>query len=32
VVKAIGAVKTGGDDRPTKPVKINKATVIETAK
>jgi cyclophilin family peptidyl-prolyl cis-trans isomerase len=32
VVKAIGAVKTGGDDRPTKPVKINKATLIETAK
>ena len=30
VVKAIGAVKTGGDDRPAKPMKINKATVIET--
>ena len=32
VVKAIGDVKTGGDDRPAKPVKINKATVIEKAK
>ena len=31
VVKAIGAVKTGGDDRPTTPVKIKKATVIESA-
>lgn len=29
VVKAIGAVQTGGQDRPTKPVTINKATVIE---
>ena len=32
VVKAIGDVKTGGDDRPAKPVKINKATVIEKSK
>jgi cyclophilin family peptidyl-prolyl cis-trans isomerase len=33
VVKAIGDVPTGGNDRrPTKPVKINKATVIEQAK
>ncbi len=32
VVKAIGEVKTGGDDRPAKPVKINKATVIEQPK
>ncbi len=32
VVKAIGKVKTGGDDRPQKPVKINKATVIESGK
>jgi peptidyl-prolyl cis-trans isomerase B (cyclophilin B) len=31
VVKAIGAVKTGGDDRPAKAIKINKATVLETA-
>jgi peptidyl-prolyl cis-trans isomerase B (cyclophilin B) len=29
VVKAIGEVKTGGDDRPVKPIKINKATVIQ---
>ena len=32
VVKAIGDVPTGGNDRPAKPVKINKATVIEQAK
>ena len=32
VVQAIGEVKTGGDDRPAKPVKINKATVIEKSK
>ena len=32
VVKAIGDVPTGSNDRPTKPVKINKATVIEQAK
>ncbi|MEX2140487.1 MAG: peptidylprolyl isomerase [Pirellulales bacterium] len=32
VVKAIGEVKTDGNDRPAKPVKINKATVIEQAK
>lgn len=32
VVKAIGAVKTDTNDRPTTPVKINKATVKESAK
>lgn len=32
VVNAIGAVPTGPNDKPSKPVKINKATVIETAK
>jgi peptidyl-prolyl cis-trans isomerase B (cyclophilin B) len=32
VVKAIGEVKTDSNDRPAKPVKINKATVIEKAK
>jgi peptidyl-prolyl cis-trans isomerase B (cyclophilin B) len=31
VVKKIGAVPTGSNDRPTKPVTINKATVIEKA-
>jgi peptidyl-prolyl cis-trans isomerase B (cyclophilin B) len=29
VVKKIGAVQTGSQDRPVKPVTINKATVIE---
>jgi peptidyl-prolyl cis-trans isomerase B (cyclophilin B) len=29
VVKKIGAVQTGGQDRPVKPVTINKATVVE---
>jgi cyclophilin family peptidyl-prolyl cis-trans isomerase len=32
VVKEIGAVKTDGNDRPAKLIKINKATVLETAK
>jgi len=32
VVKKIGAVQTGGQDRPVKPVTINKATVIEKPK
>jgi peptidyl-prolyl cis-trans isomerase B (cyclophilin B) len=32
VVKAIGDVKTDSNDRPAKPVKINKATVVEKAK
>ncbi|MDZ4821447.1 MAG: peptidylprolyl isomerase [Planctomycetota bacterium] len=32
VVEAIGKVPTGSNDRPTKPVKINSAKVIETAK
>jgi peptidyl-prolyl cis-trans isomerase B (cyclophilin B) len=32
VALAIGAVKTGAQDRPVEPVKINKATVIEKAK
>lgn len=32
VVKAIGSVKTGGQDRPVQPVKIEKATVVEKAK
>jgi peptidyl-prolyl cis-trans isomerase B (cyclophilin B) len=31
-VKKIGAVKTGAQDRPVTPVKINKATVVEKAK
>jgi cyclophilin family peptidyl-prolyl cis-trans isomerase len=31
VVKSIGAVKTDKNDRPTTPVKINKATVKELA-
>lgn len=31
VVKAIGNVPTDGNDRPRTPVKINKATVLETA-
>lgn len=31
VVKAIGDVPTDRNDRPTKPVKINKATVLEKA-
>jgi len=30
VVKKIGAVETGSQDRPVKPVKINKATVVES--
>ena len=30
VVQAIGAVKTGSDDRPNEDVRINKATVIES--
>jgi cyclophilin family peptidyl-prolyl cis-trans isomerase len=29
VVRAIGVVKTGAQDRPVTPVKINKATVVE---
>jgi peptidyl-prolyl cis-trans isomerase B (cyclophilin B) len=29
VVKQIGAVATGAQDRPTKPITINKATVVE---
>jgi peptidyl-prolyl cis-trans isomerase B (cyclophilin B) len=32
VVKAIGDAKTDSNDRPAKPIKINKATVIEKAK
>ena len=32
VVKAIGDIKTDSNDRPAKPVKINKATVVEKAK
>jgi peptidyl-prolyl cis-trans isomerase B (cyclophilin B) len=32
VVKAIGEIKTDSSDRPAKPVKINKATVVEQAK
>jgi peptidyl-prolyl cis-trans isomerase B (cyclophilin B) len=32
VALAIGAVKTGAQDRPVEPVKINKATVVEKAK
>jgi peptidyl-prolyl cis-trans isomerase B (cyclophilin B) len=32
VVKKIGAVPTGGQDRPTTPVVINKATVVATPK
>jgi peptidyl-prolyl cis-trans isomerase B (cyclophilin B) len=32
VVKKIGAVPTGPNDKPKTPVTINKATVIETAK
>jgi peptidyl-prolyl cis-trans isomerase B (cyclophilin B) len=31
VVKKIGAVETGAQDRPAKPVTINKATVVEKA-
>jgi len=31
VVKKIGAVETGANDRPKTPVKINKATVVEKA-
>ena len=31
VVKKIGAVQTGGQDRPAKPVTISKATVVEKA-
>jgi peptidyl-prolyl cis-trans isomerase B (cyclophilin B) len=32
VVKKIGAVKTGGQDRPVTPVTIKKATVVEKPK
>jgi peptidyl-prolyl cis-trans isomerase B (cyclophilin B) len=32
VVKKIGAVPPGANDKPKTPVTINKATVIETAK
>jgi peptidyl-prolyl cis-trans isomerase B (cyclophilin B) len=32
VVKAIGNVKTGGQDRPLTPVTINKATITKKAK
>jgi peptidyl-prolyl cis-trans isomerase B (cyclophilin B) len=32
VVQKIGKVPTDRNDRPNKPVKINKATVVETAK
>ncbi len=32
VVKKIGAVKTGAQDRPVTPVTINKATVVEKPK
>jgi peptidyl-prolyl cis-trans isomerase B (cyclophilin B) len=32
VVKKIGAVPTGAQDRPTKPVTIEKATVVEKPK
>ena len=32
VVKKIGAVPTGAQDRPQQPVTINKARVVETAK
>jgi len=32
VVKKIGTVKTGGQDRPVTPVTINKATVVEKPK
>jgi peptidyl-prolyl cis-trans isomerase B (cyclophilin B) len=32
VVQKIGKVATDRNDRPNKPVKINKATVVETAK
>ena len=32
VALSIGAVKTGPNDKPVEPVKINKATVIEKAK
>ena len=32
VALTIGAVKTGPNDKPVEPVKINKATVIEKAK
>jgi len=32
VVKTIGQVQTDGNDRPTKPVLINKATVLEQPK
>ena len=32
VALTIGAVKTGANDKPVEPVKINKATVIEKAK
>lgn len=32
VVQAIGKVPTGANDRPKTPVKINKATVIQTAR
>ena len=32
VVKAIGRVRTGGNDRPAEPVIIKKATVVKTPK
>lgn len=32
VVKAIGSVRTGGNDRPAEPVTIKKATVVKTPK
>lgn len=32
VVKKIGAVKTGGQDRPVTPITVNKATVVEKPK
>ena len=32
VVKAIGSVRTGGNDRPAEPVIIKKATVVKTPK
>ena len=32
VVKAIGSVRCGGNDRPAEPVIIKKATVVKTPK
>lgn len=32
VVRAIGAVKTGANDRPSEPVQIKSATVVESAR